>query len=249
MGEAAPSETPKFPIIHVLLPTGNRVDFHPKQNSKVSDIIEMIQNDDSIKKPDNRTICIIYRGRILDKNEDVLKIDTYDEFTLHVFFRAKPQDTKQEPLETELRGFDRLSRMSYSQEQIAEIRNNFHRLHGTSDASPEERIEVEEEWFPVIFNHENPLEDLRMYIPNLNLNHQNHDTDNIEQNTEDLENDDQPSISPLLKFLVGFMMGIMFGICAVLFILISQNDTPSFLGLFAGIISHYALKQFFGVNI
>ena len=242
------SENREFPIIHVLLPTGNRVDFQPNQDSKISDVIEMIQNDDSIKKPENRKICIIYGGRILSKDEQVLKIGTLDEFTLHVFFRANQQKTAQESFELELKGFDRLSRMDYSREQIADIRNNFHRLQGTLGASMEERMGAEEEWFPVIFNHENPLDDLQMYIPS--LNHQNRQTESIDQNTDDGDDlDTYSSVNPLLRFVFGFMMGIMFGIGSVLFILISQNDTPVFVGLFTGITSHYTLKQVFGVNI
>lgn len=177
------------PKLHVLFSTGNRVDYEITNETSVNDLIQMISEDKSVQKPENRTIAIIYHGRILQPTDILSKIDTMTEFTVHVFFRQTSthkrshkhkndhQNTQNTPaadsatttdenrdnnnqennddderLESDLRGFDRLTRMNYSPEQIAEIRRSFHTMQGDSNSSPEAQIEAEEEWFPVIFN-------------------------------------------------------------------------------------------------
>jgi hypothetical protein len=48
--------------------------------------------------------------------------------------------------------------MNYTPEQIAEVRREFHTVHGSRNSPIEAQIDIEEEWFPVIFNAENPLQ-------------------------------------------------------------------------------------------
>lgn len=166
-----PSVPPK---IHALFPTGDRKDYEIQNTTTVQDLVQMIKDDDSIQKPENRTIAIIYHGKILQPVDILSKIDNLTEYTVHVFYRqisSKPSrkqknsnqgsesnadavnaDDDDERLDSDLRGFDRLTRMNYTQDQIDTIRRHFHSLQGTTNSSPEEQIEAEEEWFPVIFN-------------------------------------------------------------------------------------------------
>lgn len=173
------------PKLHVLFPTGNRNDYEITNETNVSDLIQMIADDKTVQKPENRTIALIYHGRILQPTDVLSKIDTMSEFTIHACFRQtsshkrshkhknEHQSTQNETnstteenrdnnnqennddderLASDLRGFDRLTRMNYTPEQIAEIRRSFHTMQGSLNASPEAQIEAEEEWFPVIFN-------------------------------------------------------------------------------------------------
>lgn len=182
------------PKLHVLFPTGNRIDYDVTTSTSVSDLIQMINEDKSVQKPENRTISLIYHGTILQPTDILSKIDSMPEFTIHVFFRQtttrkrghkhknEHQNTQStesnstteevrdnnadnnnveneenndddDRLASDLRGFDRLARMNYTPEQIAEIRRNFHTMQGSLNSSPEAQIEAEEEWFPVIFNN------------------------------------------------------------------------------------------------
>lgn len=224
------------PKLHILFPTGNRNDYDITNETTVSDLIQMIVDDKSVQKPENRTIALIYHGRILQPTDVLSKIDTMPEFTIHACFRQtsthkrghkhknEHQNTQNTPttdpnppaeenrdnnnqennddderLASDLRGFDRLTRMNYTPEQIAEIRRSFHTMQGSLNASHEAQLEAEEEWFPVIFN--NNVADggaagaLRTLLGIANGNHEvafnipNRRQRN-RQNTNDGENDD-----------------------------------------------------------
>ncbi|OHT15858.1 hypothetical protein TRFO_13684 [Tritrichomonas foetus] len=160
--EEAPRNSNSPPKLHVLFPTGNRADYSITKMTTVSDLIKQITEDETIQKPENRTIALIYHGRILQPTEVISKIDSLDEFTIHVFYRQIQRPTTQEPLESDLRGFDRLTRMNYTADQIADFRRSFHTMHGSLNSPREEQIEAEEEWIPVIFNNETALVDLQL---------------------------------------------------------------------------------------
>ena len=75
------------PKLHILFPTGNRNDYDITIETTVSDLIQMIVDDKSVQKPENRTIALIYHGRILQPTDVLSKIDTMPEFTIHACFR------------------------------------------------------------------------------------------------------------------------------------------------------------------
>jgi hypothetical protein len=143
-----------LPVVHVLLPTGTRVTYEVTKSTTVTDLIDIIKSDSNVAKPPNRVICIIYHGHVLTGGEQIAQLDTLEEFTLHLCFRGGAYAAGDPAIE--LRGFDRLARMNYSPDQIAEVRRDFHATHGSARASPEEQIETEEEWFPIIFNNDKP---------------------------------------------------------------------------------------------
>jgi hypothetical protein len=230
--------------VNVLFPTGDRISYEIPKDATVGDLIQRIRDDPNAKKPANRVIVIIYQGRILQSNDLLSSIENLDDCTLHAFFRAMRVEPVAESA-VDLRGFDRLSRMNYSASQIAELRQNFHVLHGTVLSSQEAQLDAEEEWFPVIFNHENPLQDLQLPqpaghppVPNPLIANEDED-----QGDRTLEN------FPLLKFICGLVIGLMFGIGSLVFLLISLHDGPFLLGLFGGTCGHYALKYYFEMDL
>lgn len=54
-------------------------------------------------------------------------------------------------------GFDRLTCMNYSPQQIAQLRDNFHAMRGTRQAGAKE----EKEWTPVLLDTDNPTQGLQ----------------------------------------------------------------------------------------
>ena len=179
----------------------------------------------------------------LDEAEKVCEIDSLDEFTIHVFYRAvRSPEAPPPPANSELRGFDRLLRMNYSQNEISDLRHRFHSMHGTLDASGDARLELEEEWFPVIFNQENPLEDLRIRRGN-----------NGRENTTPLDPIEEEEIPPsFLQFLTGLTVGVLLGVPALALVTIGQvletrlRDRWFLAGALAGSCGHYLMRMLLG---
>ena len=259
----APRNQNQTPKIYVLFPTGNRMEYSITKMTTVSDLINMINQDEKVEVPANRVIALIYHGRILQPTEVISKIDTLDEFTIHVFYRQAQQQAtnRDEHLESDLRGFDRLSRMNYTAEQIAELRQNFHVMHGTLNATQEARMDAEEEWFPIIFNDENPMPtlqinqvDARRFRRSNRHGSRNNDNSNNENNNATNENnhnanddawlvhDDAMEGSSWMRFALGFIIGIIFGIGSILFALTSLTDSSMLAGLFLGTVIHYCIE-------
>jgi hypothetical protein len=55
-------------------------------------------------------------------------------------------------------GFEKLWRMWYNSNQIQEAMIKFQRMYHSLDLSMEDQIAIKEEWFPIIFNQNNPNE-------------------------------------------------------------------------------------------
>lgn len=245
----------KLPVVNVMFPTGKRTNYDITNETTVGDLIKMITEDSSITHPENRIVAIIYHGRILNASEIVVKIDTLEEFTIHVFYRAAPQQrSAPAPPVEDLKGFDRLRRMNYDADQIAELRRNFHVMHGTVNASSEEQMEAEEEWFPVIFNQENPLQDLQIPVPRRHRDRRrNHEAEN-----NPLNNNTEPEIgqqefffesSSWVRVAFGLIIGCIFGVGSLVFMLISFHDTSFVMGLVIGTCAHYGMEYYMtGLN-
>lgn len=244
----------KLPLVNVMFPTGKRTNYDITKDTTAGDLIKMITEDSSVSHPENRTVAIIYHGRILNPSEIIVKIDTLDEFTIHVFYRAIPQPhaAPAAPVE-ELKGFDRLRRMNYERGQIEEIRRNFHVMQGTVNASQEERMEAEEEWFPVLFNQENPLQDLQLPPPRRQRSRQR----NEEAENNPLANPTEAEVATTdfffesaswVRVAFGLIIGSIFGIGSLVFMLISFHDKSFVLGLVIGTCAHYGMEYYLDLN-
>jgi hypothetical protein len=196
---------------------------------------------------------MIYHGRILQNDEVISRLDSLDGFTLHVFFKVVAHERESESVGTaDVRGFDRLARMNYTPDQIARIREGFHVMHGTGDATQEERIEAEEEWFPVLFNHEVPLQDLAPLRELFGLRDRIRPpvNQNEREGIEDIPPEDEFNLqSRWIRALFGFLVGGIFGIGSLIFLLVSLNDIWFLMGLFLGTMLHYSVRYWMGMDI
>jgi hypothetical protein len=241
------------PVVHVLLPRGERITYDITPQTTISELISRIKSDASVAKPPNRRISIIYHGRVLQGDERIARLDSLEEFTLHLCFRGPPPGPpgSLDPQSADLLGFDRLRRMNYSPEKIAELRHNFHSMRGSLSARADERIEAEEEWFPVIFNHENPLQNLG-FPPPTRPPPQQQPADAhplVQAPEEDAPQEFALTSSPWLMFLFGVLFGAVFGIGSLIFILIAASNGPFLLGLFVGTCAHYGARYYLGMEI
>lgn len=246
--------------VNALLSTGPRAVYDIPSESSVSDLIDIIKQDSTIEKPPNKIISIIHSGKMLKPQDKFCEMNLGNEFSVNVFFRMPPQDVETIPLQPEIKGFDRLSQMGYSQEQIAEIRLRFHENLGTTNASHDVQIEEEDNWFPTLFNQENPLEffsstdhPLNNEIMNrppesnnqTNQTHENdltNQTDPTEQNEilspNEILNEDLNESSSFLLFWTGSLFGTVFGAGSILIIVLGPFEKMFIFGVIVGIIFH-----------
>ena len=229
-------------LIHAMFSTGVKADYTLKPNSTVSDLINMVTLDSSVEKPPNKVISIIYFGCILQPTDNLSSYQK-DELTVNVFFRIPPQDLQNQNPDEDLKGFDRLTRMNYSQEQISNIRERFHQNQGTSNLSREEQLDIEEEWFPTIFNQENPLEAFDL------IDHQSPSTvpfpDVIPLTPNQIE-ENSCSAWKVLEFCFGLLIGLVFGFSSfVLFFFVNIHDDFFLLiGSGFGIVCQYLVSLY-----
>ena len=224
--------------IHGLFSDGTRKDFSISTGTTANDFIKMITVDPDVHKPENRVIALIHQGKLLDSNAILSSIENSKELTLNIFYRL-PHITEQEPI-VELRGFDRLQNMNYSPEQIAEIRNNFHSMNNTLNSPHDAQIDLEEEWFPTIFNQENPLDLLNMNIRPTPRHHHRHPPQNA---SPDINfQGEQP---PWIDFLIGLVLGIILGPFSLLFMVMAVHDKVMIVGLFMGALIHLIYRYVF----
>ncbi|OHT13672.1 hypothetical protein TRFO_16105 [Tritrichomonas foetus] len=251
--------------INAMFTDGSKRTYSIKRSFTVSDLISNISNDETVTIPPDRTVAIIYRGRILKPTDIWSAIETnLDDFSVQVCFRVS-QTASQRPQIQELRGFDRLQRMNYTSEQIAEIRQNFHQMHGTVNDPAESRLDAEDEWFPVIFNQENPLDAFNINLNNLPGNASNANNNNrrnflapitnINANNEnhlppnpivgDIGDEAQES-SAMMQLFIGFILGLVFGILSFLVVLVNLRDKHMMIGILIGLGGNFLLSFFYG---
>jgi len=132
---------------NVAFSDGSKYHFCMKGSEKISDLEEKIKKEIPNKVQTECDIKFMYIGKILNKNEYFSVLNISDSSTIQCFFQKKDDSVSnyQEP-----RGFDRLIRMNYTNEQIQAIRQSFHQVHNTN-LQADDTIEIEEEWFPLIF--------------------------------------------------------------------------------------------------
>ena len=240
----------RVPVIHLMLPTGARLTYDITRRTTVADVVARLSADPAVTHPPDRTIVLIYRGRVLKPRKRIAKLDTLDEFTIQVFYRAEREAPAAEAIGADLRGFDRLRRMNVSDSYIEDIRRRFHAVHGSQDAPPEQRIELEEEWFPVIFNPENPMlppTDLLGLQPQpVTGQQQDQQAPAILQNEEE---EMEFGTAAGLHLSVGLSLGVIFGVGALVFVVITPGDRWFLIGLFAGSCLHYIARYVLGLQV
>ena len=191
------------------------------------------------------------------------------EFSVHAFFKLDPNaedssQTLQQNSSTdqefhELRGFDRLHRMNFTNEQISVIRHNFHAMTHTLDSAEDAQLDLEEEWFATLFNQPDYLAILQQSndenqgtianIPEDNTNQEaqvnandtnqqnpnNNTTENplADQNDPSVYDELDPEILDhiWLTFAFGLVSGMVFGLISILVALISFRKPPFLAGL------------------
>jgi hypothetical protein len=218
--------------ITALFPNGQRETYNISRSSSVRNLIKFIKTDDSVPKPDGKKITILYHGKILNKDFILSEIEKLPSFTVHVFFRQPQIESSQVEDNLSLCGFERLRRMGYNSNQIQEARINFHRMHHSLDLSTEEQIAIEEEWFPLILNQNNPNEIIRPPMELINVE--------IRRNYSDV---------CCRRFFFGCLCGYFFGMGSILLFLFDPNDRAFPLGICVGIFvgvccDHKSKKRF-----
>ena len=233
--------------IHVFLSTGYRRKYNMPLTSSISDLINQINLDSSVEKPADKVISVIYQGKVLQETQIIrdLIIFQQDEISFHVFFRLPPPPSDEPDIDLDnLRGFDRLQRMNYTHQQIADIRLNFHQLHGTADQTPEERVAIEEEWFPTIFNQENPLDVFNVPSQDsVNLRsiprEQPHNPPIISNETDAPDTD----LNLCFRFFLGIFIGLVFGISLSLILFLDSTYNIDPISVFRVILSIFFVKN------
>lgn len=218
--------------INAMFPDGQRKMYTFNYESKIQDLIDQIQNDDNIKKPEGRIICAMYRGKILENHEKISDLDSFSGFTVSILFRMPPKEKHLNKKDKELKGFDRLERMNYTPQQIQEIRHQFHTMRGSLNDSIENKYNAEEEWLPVIFNSENPLELFRAEMERPEIPQEEYS----DENAPTYEYIAYNRISPGFTFLIGFLLGMIFGPASLFFLIVSYKDTVGISGIISGIL-------------
>lgn len=228
--ENNPANPSKYSIT-VLFQTGVRYVYEIDATSTVKDLISMIHRDERIEKPRHKRICLLYHGRILPHHTTISEIDTQPEFTMHCFFREKARSRRRLRSQPELRGFDRLTRLNFSPANIEQIRQQFHQMSGSTNRSHDDQLEIEEEWFPAIFNNiDDPLSPFHL---------RNRDDEQplvVETNTSD-----EPFF---VQFIVGAAIGFFVGIPSLIFIPCFIQKSNFLLGMSFGITFHFVVAFF-----
>lgn len=222
-------------VITAVLPNGEKHPYNFDSNSTVGDLMKLIKEDSTIEKPADRLLCIMYRGKLLQPAQKFSQIDSVPSYSVIVMFRLNHTESSNDSSNntTELRGFDRLTRMNYSEEQIQDIRHHFHEMRGGQNESEDQKYEAEEEWLPVIFNCENPLDAFEAL-----------DTERPARRRDPVPTHDQiEDISPstLSTFLFAFVIGIIFGPVSLLCFIVSFQDLPGCTGIITGALIHFII--------
>jgi hypothetical protein len=197
--------------ITVVLSTGARHLFKLTRSHSISDLITALEADPAVEHPPSSTPVVIYRGRLLDPSAILASLDPTPEFAVLVFFRLEGVPiTSPDNLE----GFDRLLRMDYSELEIANIRAEFHRLHGTDAAPLAAQVDAEDEWFPALFG-----------------------TGRIGRIHGD--GSELPPWRLFFLFALAFLSALLFGPISLVVLFLSCPSRASAAGLVLGLIGYY----------
>lgn len=214
--------------VTVLFVNGDRRMYEIPENSTVDELVSIILKDTTISIPIDKTVTILYLGRLLNGDDRFTDLEDFHEFTVNCFFRKKSEKLAEIQVEEpDLRGFERLSRLNYSADQIRSIRNQFHSINGSQNMTVSEQADIEEEWFPAIFDEVtgNTLDDTFREAINI----QNEDEATVSPRAEESEGNDT-----WITFISGFVLGFFFSYKSVLLLPLIGYYKTLFIGIVFG---------------
>ena len=222
--------------ITILLQNGTSALFQISKNDTVSELKKLIEQSDKIEIPEGKSTKLLYLGHVLEDTSKLADIQksSCDEFTVHCFFKQQISDMCPESPSLDLNteephGFDRLRRMNYSQQQIRNIRQQFHRMLNSNHLTPEQQIDVEEEWLPALFNSNETTFGIFSRI-------------NRREDEMPLFNQQMHHRSTNTNLFIGFCIGIIFGVGIILIFPLFYHEKRLITGVIFGILIRYTSK-------
>lgn len=138
--------------ITVLFQDSASVDLSISNKQNISELKSFITKSESIHIPEGKSVRILCLNHFMNDELMIVEVEnTLKEFTVHAILKSEKNDTEVSE-ENQLRGFDRLATMNYSQSEIQQIRRQFHEMANSYQLTHEQQKEEEEEWFPALFN-------------------------------------------------------------------------------------------------
>jgi hypothetical protein len=221
------AEPREHAVVHVLFTDGAKVTCQATPASTVATLLTDLASMPASDFPDDCAVLLLYRGKILDPGALLFDVEPdLPEFTVHCFVRPQAAPNRDSTLN--FHGFDRLFSMNYSADQISRIRENFHRFQGTElEGSGQDRLDLEDEWYPALFSSELPLDFLLS------------ETDGIGEVRRDPRGGRR--MQGWFCFVLGLVLGFYFGIGALVFTSLTFRDKKVLSWIFLGSLLHYCL--------
>jgi hypothetical protein len=139
-----------------------RLSYTLPRSSTVSDLLVCVQSDSRAPSPPDRVAQFIFLGHILRPDQCLGDLSPSPEFTVQCFWRGAAPPAPVAVDHPADRGFDRLSRVGYSPEQIADMRRIFHRLQRTADVERGAQLALEDDWVPAVTVAGSPIAAIRL---------------------------------------------------------------------------------------
>lgn len=147
--------------ITVLFQNGARSVHTVSRRETVASLIDRLKSDPNFQSKPDQVPRLLFLGRILQPNNILSSLSDSSEFTVQCIAQRQPDQNKQECESEPAKGFDRLLRVGYTSEQIAELRSAFHTVSQTSALSHEAQLDLEDEWVPALALEGSPTSALR----------------------------------------------------------------------------------------
>lgn len=113
------------------------------------DLITAITSSRDLQMSEGQSLRLIAMGKILQTSDKLKQYAYTNELVVQCSIRKERQETEDSQTEI-VTGFDRLTRIGYTAEQIRELRRVFHSIHNTENSTQTEQLELEDEWVPAI---------------------------------------------------------------------------------------------------
>jgi hypothetical protein len=156
--------SPDSPLtVTILFSDGTRATYSLPSNSTGSTLLSQIRSDPAMTRYSDHTLSLLFLGNAILPDQLLSALSPSPTFSVQCFTRparpavASPTDTEERP-----EGFDRLSRASYSADQIARLRSLFHSVHHSENLPENERLALEDEWVPAITLAGSPMAAFRV---------------------------------------------------------------------------------------
>lgn len=244
----------------IQFPDSSRVQYSLPSTAVVHDMLQLILKDPNLKiKDDNPEPRILYMGRFLKPSTKVADINAIaDNPVLNlVLIKKNKNGVNDTNNDIDLVGFDRLRRFGVSADVIERVRSEFHAIHHSTSLPENERLEQEEEWFPLLFSQQ---DDGTVLINGVDINEDNLGVNGMDIYAEEEEvelSDEETYGSDTVEdeaekrkrskviFVLGFVLGLLFGfrLIILLFLLLFASDESAVLGYFYSVAFVNTLKE------